>query len=423
MFKLILKHYGDDAHAKQMLTLFSVNIIGIPVSVVISIIVTKYLGVQGYGDYVFINSIFNFAIIIFNFGFFQAGNRALVLNNDKRIAKEYYGAELVITGILFILMSISLGIYALFDHNIHTKNLDNLLLCLIPFGWIFLLLRYFETLFLADNRIRLLSVIRLYPKVFYLLTIGLVCFLLKDWGGNKQIIIWTSFLLTQFVVYLFVFHKLRFSFCNIKRRLLEIWIYNKQFGFNVYIGSLFAVGLANLSAIIISYFGTDNRGVGFYSLALAFSTPLSIIPSTIATTHYKDFSKMNVIPKKLTLYTFTFSVATLIFLCLIISPFINFFYGDAFKEVVNLTIIVCFGMLFYGMADYINRFLGAHGEGKLLRNSALFVGVTLLIANISLIPPLGERGAAICQLVSGSVYLVNMAFYYKSFTNKRLTIK
>ena len=164
MIKKLIQRYKKNTHAKQILGLFSVNIIGIPIGIFTSIVITRFLGAQGYGDYKFIQSIFNFAIIIFTFGFFQAGNRALVLNNNKQTAREYYGAELVITGGLFIVMSFFLTLYALFDGNIQEKQLDKFLLFLIPFGWVFLLLRYFETLFQADNRIRMLAEVRLFPN-------------------------------------------------------------------------------------------------------------------------------------------------------------------------------------------------------------------------------------------------------------------
>ena len=83
MIKKLIRQYKTTPHAKQLLGLFSVNIIGIPIGIITSIVITSYLGPQGYGNYVFIISIFNIATTIFTFGFFQAGNRALVLTNDK----------------------------------------------------------------------------------------------------------------------------------------------------------------------------------------------------------------------------------------------------------------------------------------------------------------------------------------------------
>ena len=237
--------------ARQVLGLFSVNIIGIPIGIITSIVVTRYLGAQGYGDFNFIHSLFSFAIIIFTFGFFQAGNRALVLNTDKQKAKEYYGAELVITGGLFIIMSFFLVLYALLDSNIQEKQLSNFLLFVIPFGWLFLLLRYFETLFQADNRIRMLAQVRLYPKIGFLIMAASLFFIFRHTEINRLAVVMSFYLATEIVVYLIILLKLKVSFINIKNRLNEIWNYNKTFGFNVYLGSLFAVGFAQFTQILI----------------------------------------------------------------------------------------------------------------------------------------------------------------------------
>ena len=78
--------------------------------------------------------------VVFNANGGDGSVNALVLNNDKQKAKEYYGVELVITGGLFIVMSLFLLLYALFDSNIQDKGLTHFLLFVIPFGWVFFLL-------------------------------------------------------------------------------------------------------------------------------------------------------------------------------------------------------------------------------------------------------------------------------------------
>jgi O-antigen/teichoic acid export membrane protein len=415
MIRKLLHTYKSNPKAKQVLGLFSVNIIGIPIGIITSIVVTRYLGPQGYGDYKFIQSIFNFAIIIFTFGFFQAGNRALVLNNDRQKAKEYYGAELVVTGGLFIIMSVFLVLYALFDNNIQEKELNNFLLVVIPFGWVFLLLRYFETLFQADNRIRMLGQVRLFPKVGFLIMAALVYFVFMNKEMNKLAVVWSFYIGTEVIVFLIILYKLKVSFKNIKKRFIEIWNYNKSFGLNVYLGSLFAVGFARFTEILISYFGLDNSGVGFYSLALTFTMPLTFIPNTIATTHYKDFSTSKKVPKKLMLITLALSVAALIGIWIIVKPFVNIFYGPEFSTVISLNFIVSIGVTAHGFGDFYNRFLGANGQGLQIRNSAFVVGLSILALNLLLIPKYGEYGAAYSKLLSGFIYLGFILFYYIRF--------
>ncbi|MDD5466111.1 MAG: oligosaccharide flippase family protein [Candidatus Omnitrophica bacterium] len=415
MIKRLYQRYKNKKRAKQVLGLFAVNIAGIPIGIITSIIITRYLGPTSYGDYQFIQNILNLTVIIFSFGFFQAGNRALVLNNNRQKAREYYGAELIITGGLFIIISVFLVLYSLFDKNLQLKQLDSILFFIIPFSWVFLLLNYFETLFQADNRINMLAQVRLFPKIGFMIATLLVYFHFRNIQLNRLVIIWSFYLATEIIVYLLVLFKLNVSFKNFKERINEIWACNKSFGLNVYLGSLFAVGLDKLTGILIGYYAPDNSGVGFYNLALSFAMPLSFIPNTIATTHYKDFSTIKYIPKKLFQITLVLSCSALIGLWLIIGPFIKIFYGLEFSTVINLNFISSIGVLAFGFGDFFNRYLGANGQGKALRNSAIIVGIAILILSLIFIPLYGEYGAAYSKIASGFIYLITMLIYYYKF--------
>ncbi len=417
--KYDLSNFIKNYKIKQVIGLFSVNIIGIPIGIITSIFITKYLGNQAYGDYRFILSVFNLAIIIFSFGFFQAGNRALVLNNDIQKAKEYYGIEFLITIGMYILMSGCLIVYALFDKNIHDKQLDKILLLIIPFGWIFLLSNYFENLFQADNRIRMLGEFRLYPKIGFLISAIIIYYVFENPTISKLIIVFGFYLITESIIYFFLLRKLDIKFKNFCLRFSEIWRFNKSFGLNVYVGSLFAVGFSQLSEILISYFGLNNEGVGFFSLAITFTMPLTLIPNTIATTHYKDFSIGKKIPRKLLLITIGLSFSALVGLWLIVPPFVKYFYGEEFISVIKLNLIVSIGVIAHGFGDFYNKFLGANGQGKALRNSSLIVGASMMLFNLIFIPQWGETGAAYSRLITGFVYLVIILFYYITYLQKR----
>jgi len=180
-----------------------------------------------------------------------------------------------------------------------------------------------------------------------------------------------------------------------------------------YVGSVFAVGFSQLTGILISYFAADNSGVGYYSLAVTIAAPLAFIPNVIATTHYKDFSTSERVSKKLLNITLAISFTALLFAILLVGPFVKIFYGLEFAPVVRLTYIVSFGIMLNGLGDFFNRFLGSHGEGKALRNSAFIVGLSVMILNVVLIPLYGEYGAALTTFISGLIYFVCMYIYYR----------
>ncbi len=414
MIDKFLKIIRGNTRIKQVAGLLSVNVVSIPLSVITSIIITRFLGPTGYGNFKFLLNLFSLAVVIFTFGLFQAGNRALVLNSDRHKAREIFGAELVITIVLFLIMGLFFVGYAFFDRNIREKDLRMVLLIVTPFSWVFLITKYFEVLFQADNKIRLLAQARFFPQLIYFLIILLIYYFLSKYTGNRLILILATYFAGNILASVYIVVKLNPAFTNFKVRVKEIVHYNKTFGFNVYIGSLFAVGFSQLTGVLISYFAEDNSGVGFYSLAMTIAAPLAFIPNVIATTHYKDFSISKKASRKLLFVTLAISGAALILTLVLVSPFINIFYGHEFKAVIRLTYIVSFGIILNGLADFFNRFLGSHGKGKALRNSAFIVGLSILILNVVLIPLFGETGAAWTTFFSGLIYFFCMYLYYRA---------
>jgi O-antigen/teichoic acid export membrane protein len=414
MLKKLLQEYRSNKRIKQVAGLLSVNILSIPLSIITSIIITRFLGSTGYGNFKFILNLFTLAVVVFTFGFFQAGNRALVLNSEPQKARELFGAELLITVVLFLFMAMFFSGYAFLDNNINEKGLRMVLLLVIPFSWTFLMSKYFEVLFQADNRIKLLAKARLYPQLIYFALILAIYYFIFNYSGDRIKLVLGSYFAGNIIIAIFIILKLNPSLRNLRERVKEILHYNKTFGFSVYLGSVFAVGFSQLTGVLISYFSSDNTGVGYYSLAMTIAAPLAFIPNVIATTHYKDFSVSNKVQARLLKITVGISLAALIATNILVGPFIKIFYGAEFLPVIRLTYVVSFGIIMNGLADFFNRFLGSHGKGKALRNSAFIVGLSVLILNVSLIPLFGEKGAAWTTFFSGIIYFVCMYLYYRS---------
>lgn len=404
---------------RQIASLFSVNIIGLPLGIITNIIVTRYLGPELFGDYKFICSIFNFAALFATLGFFQSGNRAIVTLNDKHRIRGLYGALLVVLSILFVLMSVGLRTYVYFDDNLTNKGISSLFTIIIPLGFITLWGHLYETVLPADNQIGYLAKIRLYPKIINLVMAFLFYILSDKLQWNKLVAILLLYNGSQLLIYIYITLKLRPIFGSIKENIKDLLHFNTEFGFNVYIGSICAVGFGYLTEILISYFGVDNVDVGYYSLAVTLTSPLAFIPSTIATTHYKSFAVSKGISKRLLLLTFSVSAFSVVLLWLIIPFFVKYFYGEAFMPVVRINFFVCIAVFLHGIADFYNRFIQANGYSIMLRNASIIVGLSTLITNVLLIPTHGAHGAAYSRIIVGIVYLLIIYYYYKRIIKEK----
>lgn len=411
--------YKTNKHLRQSVVLLLWNFCSLPLALVTNIVITRYLGAHDYGDYLYVQKVFDLTYILLGLGIFQSVNRAVLLAKDDNSTREYYGSGFICVLAVYVIMCIALYAFTFISPNIRAKGLFDIMLCIIPFLLIHLTMNFFEQVLPSSNRITELIIQRYAPRIaLFLMALTLYLVVRKvDLGLSPVVVIWSIFWVTQIIVYLYVFKRIKPSFTNIRSRVSDILRLDKEFGIQVYFGNLFSTAFAALMPIFLSYFGEDNAGVGFYALSLMLSQPLSFIPVVVATSHYQQFADYKSIPRKLMLVTFMISISAMLFLWIIVTPFVNIFYTPEFSPVIYLTIISSIGTLLYGISDFFSRYLMAQGKGKPLRNSSFIVGFTTLLMSVALIPWIHETGAAITHVVAGLVYFFIILYYYRECVN------
>ena len=386
-----------------------------PVMLIINILLARELGPIKYGDYAYLLSVLTLFTTIFTLGFFQAGGRVLVLNSSQSRRLQYYGAELVILFLLYLLLIAALFIFVMFDSNIKSKNLFDYFPILFLCGWVFLFKRYCEVLFQADGKVKLLSFSRIFQPVLFLLLVLLIIFLDGALTLYHALVV---FVISNLISMLGILYSVKPKFSQLWRRINEIWLYNKKFGFHLYLGSILPLSFSMLSMILISYYSNDNAGLAFYSIALSLSTLITIIPNTMATVNYRNFSKSNVLPLGIALKTFmmTFSVCGV--LVISVQKFVYIVYGSDYVSVHRLVYILAGGMLAHGFGDFLNKYLSAKGYGKYVRDASILTGVFLFFLSFTLIPFYQEFGAALSTSLTGLAYFLILFFYYRKVVSE-----
>lgn len=414
--------YKSNKHLRQSITLMLWNFCSLPLGIITNIVITRYMGAKDYGDYLYIQRVFDFVFIILGLGVIQSINRAVLLAKDKgeQTIREYYGSGYLSLLLIYVIICVALYAFTIISPNIRAKGLFEIMLCVIPFSLIHYTMNYFEQVLPASNKITELIIQRYVPRIcLFVLSLALYLVVKKvDLGFSPVVVVWSIFWGTQALVYLYVFRRIKPSFANAKIRLKDIIRIDKEFGIQVYFGNLFSTAFTALMPILLSYFGEDNTGVGFYSLSLMLSQPLSFIPVVVATSHYQKFADYKSIPRKLMMTTFLISLAAMVFLWIIVTPFVKIFYTPEFTPVIYLTFISSVGTLLYGISDFFSRYLMAQGKGKSLRNSSFIVGFSTLAMSVALIPWIHETGAAIVHVGAGLIYFAIIVFYYKKCVNE-----
>src|SRR5690606_13396239 len=216
---------------------------------------------------------------------------------------------------------------------------------------------------------------------------------------------------------IFIVFRLKPKF-NIDKSLFKAVLNeNSTNGRPIYYGSLAGVATTNIAGFTISYF-LNNTQVGFYTLAMTVCSPLLIVPSVLGTTFFKKFATSEFIPKKVFLFSIIATIIALLIFFLFIEKVFLLFYSKDYFPVINIAKVLIFGFMLHGYGDLINRFLGARGKGKILRNVAFMVGFVNILGYLILVKYFGVMGAIITSIVASGLYLLMMYYYYLKFTKK-----
>lgn len=394
--------------AKQIGSLYTSMVLAIIIGIGVSVINTRLLGPKQYGDLKFLQNLFAFVVTFLTLGVFVSGSRLLALRKNEAIKNQLIGNLLLFATAISVLLIIGLFIFSFFEEQIFHNELGKIIRIFSPLLFVFPFQLCLENIMQGDNRIYELSVFRIAPKILYF--IGAIVFNYFVPLSLTSALGIELFALAMIILIMTIHFKPKLV--NVKKNLSIIWKENKTYGFQDYIGTIAGVASANLAGFSISYF-IDNTNVGFFSLALTTTMPLTMIPNAVGTTFFKDFANRDSIPKKTTAVTLVLSIGALIFFLLIIKKVILLLYSAEYSAVVPLAYLVSIGCIFHGFGDYINRFLGAHGKGKQLRNGAFAVGVSNVLGYILLVYFFGVKGAAITKLISGMTYFGMLYYFYK----------
>jgi len=392
----------------QVTSLYVSMVAGIAFGLIVSIVNTRLLGPQRYGDFKFLINLFTFVATITTFGFFFSGGRLLAERRNEHIRDQLVGGLLTIASIISLLLIVILFVFSFFVDDLFHPGLGKIIRLFSPLLFIFPFKLCLENIMQGDNRIFQLAVFQRASQVFYLigaLTVSylvpfsLTICLILQLGIAALVILIMSLLLKP-------------ALNGVHPILSQIYAENTIYGFKVYVGSLANVATATLMGLLVGYF-VNTTALGFYSLALTVTMPLSFIPSAFGTTLFKTFANRTSIPKKAIFASIGLTGCTLVAFFLLIDKVVLLAYSPEYSEVISLAYVIAIGNVLHGFGDFVNRFLGAHGKGKELRNGAFVVGASIIAGSLTLIPAFGALGAVFTKVIAGGLYCGMMCYYYR----------
>lgn len=400
----------DKDTINKIITLYGTTIIGVGLGFVVSVFNTRVLGKEAFGDFKFIETVFRFLASLVSVGVFVSITRMLAIAKDKTYTQNLLGFFVLALAGAGIIGIVLLVVFSFLEPIWFSDNLGPIyrkyaVLIFAILGNIAL-----REILKGLNKIYTISILNAIPAILYL-TVAYV------YNLNNPLYMEDILLLLyglQLIFIIVIIFKLKPSF-NIKKALVKDVIHeNNTNGRPIYYGSLAGVATAHIVGFSLSYY-IDNIQVGFFTLAMTVCSPLIMVPSVLGTVLFKKFANFDYIPRKVIIFSILAAVFALIVFYVCIERVFLLFYSEDFSPTIEISKILILGFLLHGFGDLINRFLGAKGKGKLLRNAAFVVGIVNVLGYTILVKFFGVTGAIITKIFASATYLFMMYYYYTKF--------
>ncbi len=402
----------------QSAVLYGSMILSIGINFITSIFTARALLPAVFGDMNFVDAVWALLAVFVTIGAFHAGSRLLLIEQDREKFNEIIGLVLLIAltaGIVLTALTVLLA-YPL-DIIFHAKLAKNFII-LSPFLIAFPMRDALVLILQSTNKIYRLALINVSPTFLYLIYF---IFLYQLHQINLTTVL-TGQLVTVLVVAVAISFSLKPKFRSLpeyRQLYLNRYIDElKRYGWPVFLGSLASTASGYLNRLALSFW-VNNTALGYFSLASSMTDPLKLLPNAVATSSFRNFVHQKKVPRKLFLVTASIAGLSLVAAWVFFKFFLSFFYTENFAQVSPMGNVLAIGAVLWGFGDFFNRFLGAHGLGSNLRNTAMIIGVVNIIGFVTLLPLFGVAGALATIILSSVLYLGLMLFYYLEFGKQK----
>lgn len=402
-----LRQISRSTRARQSAVMYVSLVASLVLGIASSVITTRLLGPQDFGNFKFIQTIWSIGMLFVTFGLFTTGGNLLAAKDSPESERALMGSLLVIACVISLCFSLLMALTSFPIGQVYGQELGSKIWLFSALVFVFPLQLCLQEALRGTNDITSLALLNALPQLI---------FIFAALGVNHWVVfslnmaLFLSILgLAATVTIVVIRAKPDFEF--IRQGVREVMENNRAIGLHIFVAILVTTITAQLGQFSLAYF-YDTRQVGMFALALTITMPLTMIPNAISTAFFKHFSTQECIPRKVVVAAVAISVVTLLAFLVVIREVILFLYSAQYIEVVPLAYICAVGAILHGIGDVYNRYLLAHGKTAVLRANATTLGVINVLGYTFLVVWWGVIGAAITKILVDAVYLASMLLYY-----------
>lgn len=392
------------------------NILNKVIALVILLMLVRYLGSEGYGEYSLVLTLVSFFIILTEFGL----NNYLI----KEISKNKEDLDLYLSSSIFInvfFSIISLGILILLNFVINYSYSITISIYLASISLIFISLSStFYSIWIALEKVYYVSLSMVSSALIQLVLLTLAII-----TRSSLPIIFLFLCLTHFlnVILIFIIHNLKISKIDLNLNLnflKKVILSSTPFILiNFFANIHYKIGI-----IMLSFFKFENV-VGWYSASYNFIPIFMFISYSYCQSFFSSISKIEIFQKIKSLFVKAtrdlaiLSGIIIIFVLLFKNQIVLLVFGKEFLPAINSLTILVFGIFFIFLRSPALRVIFIKNGELTVSKMVAFTAILNIFLNIFLIPTLSYIGASISALICEFVLAIMFIFKARLILNER----
>lgn len=397
---------------QQTAAYFSAQAVNALLGIAVAVILTNALGEIEWGRYSFIISVITVGSVIFDFGVHSSAQRLIAVAKSSTEERGTFATAYIAALGLGIGFAAFLGVVSLAIDSVFTNQSGSgaALLAVAPFALAYPLHTISLSLTKGSNKIVLLSVITVLPRILFIPAIYLLGTSLEIGAGLALILL----LATMFIAAIVSMSALRPAFGLAKERFSKLRTEIKEYGLQMYAARVIDGLVAGFDRMMLTQF-QGLAVTGYYHLAMTLSLPISMFSQSISASYFKEFATTERIPAKALFVNAGISVVgglALVLGALVIVPMI---FNDAYENTLAVLPVIAVGSVLSGLNQPYHSFLAAKRQGRAMRTMSFATSGLNIVLNVILVPLLSMIGAAVAYIATYALNLLMNLYYYNSF--------
>ena len=393
--------------AKNTAIMFAANVVKKLITLFLTMVVARYLGVENFGKLAFATSFVVLFSIFTDFGAKVLINREIARNKDK--ANKYVSNVLSMKLVLSTLMIVAVGIAANLlgypKDTIYLLYISSVILIVQTLGEpINSSFRAYEVLKYNATTLIVQSVLQL----------GFAFLVIRAGLGVKELLY--AYLASDVIGFF-----LKFYYYNANIMIFK-WEFDMEFAKNILKSSVpFGVAALLMTlydkvdiTMLSKMVSNPDAVIGWYSAAYNLLYVFEFIPVSIGAAIYSYTSlaflnkieKFKFVYRKMVTYYFYFTIPLVVGTMILAKSIIEFLYGAEYQPAVLALQILIWSVLFKFQMYALGVILNSMNKEKLTMKATMVSLAANVILNLILIPKMSFIGASIATVTAELLYFV-----------------